>query len=307
MADDGPSDGAVLDLVRDGREFRQGADRDVGPHRIAGRVEQVRELPQQTAVPGHGIAQRNQDLLLTDRPGKITLARALARSNVVQGREAVQVMAALADAVAVHPVRRIVDVGRHHQVHATGSIDHPSETGEADLGVVRDLDAQQRTDSVAQGAQTAVRELAAMTVRVGHQGVQLGPELVAIAERDVDQVARDRDQTHGSADWIERGHHHRVREDGLMIRPSVDPDQQHVDARSKVGSCGWSIRSAAQGGLEHPPERIAERRAVPLDEEVRCAHDDGQENHAGDPEPPGRAGPSGIKERLSDGYQAPRE
>ena len=74
--------GVVGDLVEDGRELGQASTgtsvRTVGPDGL----EQIRQLPEQAAVAGDGVAQGEQDLLLAAGPGEVALACALRERDV---------------------------------------------------------------------------------------------------------------------------------------------------------------------------------------------------------------------------------
>ena len=78
-------------------------------------------------------------------------------------------------------------------------------------------------------------------IGVGKQGVQLRPEVVAVAERHADQVARHGNQRHGLPDRIDRSHHHRVRQRRRSGRDLIDAKQQDVEPLVRAGA-GRSAR-----------------------------------------------------------------
>ena len=59
--------------------------------------------------------------------------------------------------------------------------------------------------------------------------------------------------------------------------------------------------------LEDLRERVAERRPVPVDGQVREHDERRDDDDADDPQPPCRTLPAGIEERLTDGEQPPAE
>jgi hypothetical protein len=111
-------------------------------------------------------------------------------------------------------IGRVVDRPGHVDLDTADRIDHLAEAVQVDLGVVVDLDTEQRADRPLERRHAAVGELVGTAIRVLHERVQLGAVLVPVPERDVDEVARDRDHADALADRIERGDDHRVGEVG---------------------------------------------------------------------------------------------
>ena len=70
VADDRPGHGVVVDLVDDGRELGQPLDRDVGRDRLADRVEQAGQLPQQAAAASV-TASRSATRICCWRPARV--------------------------------------------------------------------------------------------------------------------------------------------------------------------------------------------------------------------------------------------
>ena len=97
MADDRSRDRVVVDLIHDRRQLRQPGRWQVGPHRVAHRVHEPRQLPQHGTVLRDRVAQGDEDLLLADGPREVAVAEALARADVGERRLAVEMVASDAD------------------------------------------------------------------------------------------------------------------------------------------------------------------------------------------------------------------
>ncbi len=141
----------VIDLVDDRGEVREPLHRDVGGDEVAHELQQFGQLPQQRPILGHGIAQREQDLLLSAGPGEVALARALAGSRIGEGIDPTEVVLPGLDAPAGVRVAeaRVVGIGEavlHRDVDPADRVDDVDEPVEVDAGVVVDVDPEQRTD-----------------------------------------------------------------------------------------------------------------------------------------------------------------
>ena len=162
------------------------------------------------------VAQRDEDLLLARLAGEVALAERLARPGVGERVHAVEVMRPGGDREPRHAagpvavVLRVVEVPRHVDVHAADGVDHLDEAARSRARVVVDRDPEQRPDASCSVRIPPLREVLRVAVRVGHQAVELGAVTFAVAERRVDEVARDRDERDRVADRVERGDHHRV-------------------------------------------------------------------------------------------------
>src|SRR5260221_157739 len=69
-------------------------------------------------------------------------------------------------------------------IDAPDGVDHVDEATEVDLGVVVDRDPEQRPDRVLERARPAQREVRLVTIRPAEDGVDLRPELRAVAGSD---------------------------------------------------------------------------------------------------------------------------
>ena len=85
--------------------------REVRPDRVAGGIEQARDLGQVLGL-GQLLAQGEQDLLLAPRPVEVVVADALARADVGERRPAVEVVLAGAQLEAVAARRASRSAGR---------------------------------------------------------------------------------------------------------------------------------------------------------------------------------------------------
>ena len=156
----------------------------------------------------------------------------------------------------------------------------------------------------------AVGKVVRVTVGVGEQGVELRPELVSVAERHIDQVARDRDQRYGLPDRVDRSHDHRVRERRRPGRISVDPDQQDVEplvrARPRRSAWGPVARETAPG-----PKILANvsRNTAPYRYAATCGTTTSRRMAAmpDETDPTRGSRSTRVQERLPDGEQAPDE
>ena len=166
-------------------------------------------------------------------------------------------------------------------------------------------------DGVLERPDAALRELLRVAVRVGHQRVELRAEDVAVAERRVDQVARQRQERDRVADRVERGDHHRVGQVRRPVAALVDADQQDVDplavGRDRAVRGASRVRGAEDRAGEDLVERVAEGRPVAVDDQVRDRHDEGDDEQAADAQPAGRAGAARVEEGLADGDEPPDE
>ncbi len=188
----------VADVLHDRGQLREAIGRQIRADRLADSGEQIGELEEQASAPRRPVAQRDQDLLLARLAGEVALAEPLARPRVGKRIRTIEVMRAggdrvalLADVIAV--IARVGETVGDVDVDPADGVDHLDEAAEVDPCVVVDRDAEQRADRVLEGSHPALREVLRSSVRVGHQRVELGTEGVAIAERRVDQVTRDRD------------------------------------------------------------------------------------------------------------------
>ena len=141
-------------------------------------------------------------------------------------------------------------------------------------------------DRVLQGAHAALRELLRVAVRVGHQRVELGTEDVAVAERRVDQVPRQRQERDRLADRIERGDHHRVGQvRRVRSRRLSMPTSRTLIRSPSLGtgpSRGTRVRGRPRTAPEDLGERVAEGRAVAIDDQVRDATTSDDDQQAAD-------------------------
>ncbi len=133
------------------------------------------------------------------------------------------------------------------------------------------------------------------------QRVQLRAEDVAVAHRDIDQVARQRQHRDRVPDRVERDDHHRVGEDGRAQPRGVHADQQHVDPLGEGG------RRLGHGPLvvEHLRERVAEGSPVAVRHHVRDRDEQEDDGDPDDTESARRPGTARVEKRLPDGQEAP--
>ena len=123
-----------------------------------------------------------------------------------------------------------------------------------------DRDPEQRADRVLERSHPARREVLRMGGRVAHEAVDLRAERPAVAERDVDQVARDRGHADGLADRIERHDDQRVGQGVVAPGARVDPHQQDVEPLVLAGNRVLGrVGPVAQHGLRRPGRRSSGR------------------------------------------------
>ncbi len=126
---------------------------------------------QQTSVLRHRVAQGDEDLLLAPGPGEVALAARLAGAGIGERVDAVEVVPSgldrppLAAAQQIPVVGRVVEPLLDRDVDATDGIDHLDEARELHPRVVMDVDAEQRTERIAQGGDAALGELVRMCGR----------------------------------------------------------------------------------------------------------------------------------------------
>ncbi|HET9083355.1 MAG TPA: hypothetical protein VFN41_03050 [Candidatus Limnocylindrales bacterium] len=175
----------------------------------------------------------------------------------------------LTEAVIAGVVDPFLDI----DVQTADGVDHVDEALELHRRVIVDGDAEQRTDGILERREPALRKRLGVTIRVRHQGIELGAVFVPVAERHVDEVARQGHERGGLPDRVERDDHHGVGQDGRAPRCCVDADDEHVEAFVRTGSGQRSCTSAAFARqarrLEDARERVTERRSVAVHGEVR--------------------------------------
>ena len=154
-----------------------------------------------------------------------------------------------------------------------------------------------------------------MAICPTEERVDLRGERVAVAQRNVDEVAGNRDHRDRPADRIERDDHQRV---GQGLGPGgarIDPHEEDVDPlaelRLRAGGRARIVLGAAGRVAAGPGEDALERRegvrAVEVGGEVGQRHQREDDDQADPAEPTGPAGIAPIGEGVEDREQPPAE
>ena len=215
--------------------------------------------------------------------------------------------AVMREAALVRPVAvvlRVLEALLDGDVHAADRIDHRDEAGHVHRRVVVDRDAKEGARGVLERPQAAIREDLGVAVGVGHQRVELRPEHVAVAQRDVDHVARHRHHRDAPADRVERSDHHRVGQGRRCACRCVSTPTIRTLIRSPSRGSGRAGRSGRRPVPRVPGSRRSRAnvspRSRPYWKTIRWGTTMAMTMTAIPmiPEAPGRAGPAGVEERL---------